>query len=258
MPPRPSAFPEDAHFRETLATAIKEHPFSVSPFFTDFLAPWEQALVRSTLLGLGQPFHVTAWGGYTVARSAMLGLHPLHPVPEARFPFAWFRADPQETWHQLSREAVLSALEFPGTDRTGWSGRQIGDVNATDTGWCGVLRSTIGSPEGEWAGIRFTPADQGVLEQYTGRRVVIREGGSVAALRLDAIAALAHKPGRSQFKQLIENGGAMLNYKPVTKGSAAVTRGDIISLRGFLSVMVTEIGQPNKKGRLWVRVESLD
>lgn len=264
MPPKPSAFPEDAQLRERFAAEVRSHPFSRTPLFTEFLPPWDQALLKAELLTLGQPFHVTSWGGYTLARGCMLGIHPMHPVEEARFPMAYFHAEPAETYHRLTREAVLNALElmegdFSGDGFPGYKPREIGDVNATDTGWCGVVKLGVRPPVGEWAGIRFTEADQGIMEKFPGgRRLVIREGGSVAALRLDAVAGLAHKPTRSQFKTLIENGGAMLNYKPVIKGSAAIEMGDVISLRGFPTVRVVEIGHPNKKSRLWVRVESMD
>ncbi|MEO7995457.1 MAG: hypothetical protein ABI743_13755 [bacterium] len=257
MPSGPSRFPEDAGFRTDFTARLMAHDFGKGPYFTVFLNPWEQALAMSEMVLHQRPFHVTAWGGSSVARGKVLGLHPFEPIDPARFPLLYFRASPAATFGTLSRDTVLEALMAPQGGSYGWMPMAIGDVNPAGPDWVGVV---LASPGLSLAAInhhevRVVAADVGDMEANPGRVVGTRAGGSVASLRLDAIASLAHRPNREQFKRLVENGGCLVNYKPVTKGSHPINLHDLISLRGFPTVQVREIGTPNKKSRIWVRVE---
>ena len=255
----PTRFPEDLEFRETFTSQLLGHDFGRGPLFTHFLNPWEEALVRAELLLHQRVLHLTAWGGYELARGKVVGLHPFHPVDPPRFPFLYFRALPKEAFGSLTRDAVLMALMTRWPSQPLWLPAEIGDVNPAPPGWVGVLLRKEVSPMGLWGegSVVFEAASESDLSLHPGRTMTIRENGTVAALRLDAIAALAHRPSREQFKRLVENGGALLNYRPVNKGAVSVRSGDVISLRGFPSVVISEVSAPNKKGRLGVRVESI-
>ena len=76
--------------------------------------------------------------------------------------------------------------------------------------------------------------------------------GTVAALRLDAIAALAFRISREEVKRKIEASLASLNHLVTEKPDALCAEGDLISLRGHGRARVTRIGGESKKGRIFV------
>lgn len=250
----PTAFPEDLEFREEFTHRIVAHDFGKGPMYTRFLSSWEESLARAEILLHRQPFHLTIWGGYPQARRRLLALHPFHPTDPARFPLTAFRAFPSQQFATIGREPVLLALMAGPLGLPPYLPAEIGDVNQADGSWVGIVaRKEI--PVGTHGEVTFEPADLGDLIRYPGKSSVMREaGGSVATPRLDAVAAVVHKPNREQFKRLVENGGAMVNYRPITKGAVQVQAGDIISLRGFQTFQILELGGTSKKGRLWLKV----
>ncbi|HYE78060.1 MAG TPA: S4 domain-containing protein [bacterium] len=253
----PTAFPEDLEFREEFTQTLLSHDFSKGPLFTRFLSPWEESLLRAELLLHRRPFHVEAWGGYPQARRRLIAIHPFHPIDPARFPLAAFVAGPAQTFATVGREQVLLALMAGVDGGPPLLPAEIGDVNAMEGGWAGVVARTL-PPVGVQGEVRFAEADLALLWSNPGKPLAVRDGGSLATPRLDAVAAIAHKPSREQFKRLVENGGALVNYKPITKGSVQVQTGDIISLRGFPTFRIAELGGGSKKGRLWVKLELAD
>ena len=77
---------------------------------------------------------------------------------------------------------------------------------------------------------------------------------TVHSLRLDAVIAAGFNLSRADAADLIAAGHAKLRHLPTERGDARVAEGDAISLRGYGRLVVEEVGNPTKKGRLPLRL----
>ena len=78
---------------------------------------------------------------------------------------------------------------------------------------------------------------------------------TVAALRLDAVAAAGYGISRSRMAEEIKSQNVNLNGKEAKNASQSVTEGDIISFRGRGRVELAEIRGTTKKGRCAVTLK---
>lgn len=72
---------------------------------------------------------------------------------------------------------------------------------------------------------------------------------TVAALRLDAVAAAGYGISRSRMAEEIKSQNVKLNWKEAKSASQSVAEGDVMSFRGRGRVELTEIRGTTKKGR---------
>ena len=77
---------------------------------------------------------------------------------------------------------------------------------------------------------------------------------TVSSLRLDAVVSGGFGLSRAAAAELIAAGRVKLRHVPAVRPDARVGEGDAISARGYGRLVVTEVGQPNRKGRLPVRL----
>ena len=78
--------------------------------------------------------------------------------------------------------------------------------------------------------------------------------GTVASMRLDAVTAEGFALSRAAAAEMIAAGRAKLRHLPTDRPDARVAEGDVISLRGCGRLMVAQVGEPTKKGRLPLRL----
>ena len=76
--------------------------------------------------------------------------------------------------------------------------------------------------------------------------------GTVAALRLDALAALAFRLSREEIKRCIAHGTLSCNHRQAEKGDVLLQPGDLLSLRGHGRARLLSVGGESRKGRLFV------
>ena len=77
---------------------------------------------------------------------------------------------------------------------------------------------------------------------------------TVASLRLDAVIAAGFNLSRTEAAELIAAGHVKLRHLPNERCDARVEEGDAISVRGHGRLVVEEVGNPTKKGRLPLRL----
>lgn len=77
---------------------------------------------------------------------------------------------------------------------------------------------------------------------------------SLSSLRLDAVVAAVFNLSRSQVDAYIVNGETRINHLEVSKSSAAIKTGDLISVRGLGRFRLEEIGGLSRKGRQYVKI----
>lgn len=77
---------------------------------------------------------------------------------------------------------------------------------------------------------------------------------TVHSMRLDAVVAAGFNLSRGDAADLIAAGHVKLRHLPNEHTDARVGEGDVISVRGHGRLVVEEIGNPTKKGRLPLRL----
>ena len=78
---------------------------------------------------------------------------------------------------------------------------------------------------------------------------------TVAALRLDAVAAAGYGISRSRMAEEIKSQNVKLNWKEARSASQSVAEGDIMSFRGRGRVELSEIRGTTKKGRFAITLK---
>lgn len=102
-------------------------------------------------------------------------------------------------------------------------------------------------------GVKLEKAELSSLRQP--ERKVKRVSFSVKSMRFDAVLAGMFGLSRTAAASYISEGAASLNYAQCLKNDAAVSPGDVISLRGHGKGTVSSSGGVSRKGRLFVEAE---
>ena len=103
------------------------------------------------------------------------------------------------------------------------------------------------------AGVRLRRAEP--PELIPPEKKLKRVSFSVKSLRFDAVLAGMFGLSRTAAASDIAEGRASLNYSECLKNDAAVSPGDVISLRGHGKGTVSSAGGLSRKGRLFVEAE---
>ncbi len=224
------------------------------PEHTAFLTPQEQETCRAMLDGIGVTEGYLFCGGYDGAERRQL-----HFLPD------WAQ-EPEESvcalrcsWYQsgeLTHRDLLGSLMGLGITRESVGdilvdkAANAADILVTDTAAAFLLQ--------EW-----TQAGRAKLQVRTIDlhdlhipQAVFREvHDTVASLRLDSIVSAGFSLSRGKAAEAIESGRVQVNWQDVVKCGAAVTAGDIITVRGLGKCELTEVGNPTKKGRFFVTIK---
>jgi len=78
--------------------------------------------------------------------------------------------------------------------------------------------------------------------------------GTVASLRLDAVAGLAFGISRTKMAPFIKGENVRLNFKVVKDPATPVKEGDVISANRLGRARILEVGGQSKKGRTYVKI----
>lgn len=97
--------------------------------------------------------------------------------------------------------------------------------------------------------VKVTELPLGELQEQLGPRRVKEIKGTVASLRLDAVAGLGFGLSRSKIAPLVKGGQVKVNYQIVSQPSRTVKVGDLISLAGRGRIEVVETMGESRKGR---------
>ena len=79
--------------------------------------------------------------------------------------------------------------------------------------------------------------------------------GTVASLRLDAVASLGFGLSRTKIGVLIKSEKAKVQYKTISNPAYQINQGEIISLRGRGRIEIADVGNLTKKNRIHVTIK---
>lgn len=242
---------EDARLRARIADACDLCERRSCPRFVGFLDEHRQAVARAVLRETGQT-NVLFFGGYDGAERVMLGVFPdFMEADPALFPMTALR-------FRYRPQAALNHRDFLGTLLAAGIKRDvIGDI-VCEAGFAVVfvaeevapfLAENIQKVGGEGVAVEY-PYEGAVTVQREFRELT----DTVASPRLDSMVKAATRLSREEAARRIEAGLVSLNHMPCLSVSAAVSAGDVLSVRGNGRFIVDAVGPQTKKGRFLVKL----
>ena len=252
---RVGAAPEDqillSHALDQLETCARRS----IPTHTGFLSPAQWTAVAQLTEQVGGAELLTL-GGYPEAERRRCLFLPDYLPPETVEPEEYISAL-RLTWyapHSLSHRDLLGSLMGLGLKREG-----LGDLLVSE-GSCDLLLLPELSPfvadnlthAGREA-LHIVPISLDTLHFPTPKVKTIH--GSVASLRLDAVAAACFGLSRAKLSEYIRSGKVSVNYRTAQRPDLPLSPGDLLSCRGLGKGRLVAVGNPTRKGRLSVTLE---
>lgn len=217
------------------------------PKFTAFLNEQEQYFAEAFLRVGGYSY--TLWGGADCCVRKMLCVVPYECEPE-------FPVFPLTLTYK--KEFSLGHRDFLGSFMSLGIGReQIGDiltgegyavVFCTQTSRDMILNyvSKIGRVGVDVSEGINKPLPETLFEEVSA---------VVASMRADCIVSAVTGLSREKSADFVKAGSFTLNYEICTNVSKILSEGDIISLRGYGKMVLTDNGTETKKGRLRITLK---
>ncbi len=230
-------------FLDLAEAARKSRKYKLS----DFLDPHGQNVAEIVAANFAN-IKLEAQGGFAHGERKRIAFscEEFYGTPD--FQLEAFQVVWDKRYYELSHRDILGAFLGMGCAR-----EVLGDIVFTEEGAQFVADKAmenfilanltkIGAATVE---VSVIPISQ--LEEKEERVKVI--SATVAALRLDAVAAAGYGTSRSRMAEEIKGQNVKVNWQDAKSPSQAVVEGDIISFRSRGRVEVAEIRGTTKKGR---------
>lgn len=227
------------------------------PAHTPFLSPGERASVSDLLSAWGHPRHVF-FGGYPDAERTVCLFLPdwqeeEDAIADPEGPLAALEAT-FPNGAELSHRDILGSLMGLGITR-----EKLGEI-LVEGNRCQVLvlRDALPILLSQWesAGRWKAKLREISLSELTPKPPQVKTiRDTVAALRLDAVAATGFSLSRSKMAALISSGKLTLNGRECDKPDRPVEAGDVLTCRGLGKCVLTEVSGTSKKGRIMIVME---
>lgn len=238
--------------RLLLAKVLDQADFSLKKHqdtFTDFLSP-ELTAKALSFFQRQEDLFVLCYGGSEQAERQMLGFCPgYRSLEEGDFPICGVEI----RWSKFSalpgHRDILGSVLGLGLERG-----KTGDIFLTEERALVLVRKEMA----EYVATQLTKVGRAavkcqVLEDWSAllpRETAVEASCTVASLRLDAVLSAVFPISRSQAQALLQAERVFLNHQTVQKNEKAVQEGDLLSVRGYGRVRITEIGGKTKKDRV--------
>jgi RNA-binding protein YlmH len=220
-------------------------------YCTRFLDERQVFLAQQWLAGRAD-CQVFFWGGYPEAQRKICCMYPEWMQPEAEeVPVVCLTFSYRES-NTLTHRDFLGAFMSCGIQR-----ETVGDI-VTGSGRTQAIVTEAVAPLLQdvskigRCGVKVTdqmPFAMPLLQDFREIR------GTVAALRLDAVAALAIHESREKTVRLLQQGRIEVNYCPVLSPSFVLCEGDLFVVRGYGKFRIRSVTGLSKKGRLHILIE---
>jgi len=238
-----------AYFWSILEKAVDYH----LPQWTAFTDPRQQQIARDLLRSFPGEVKCFFYGGYPEAERVRICAVPKGVVNQdnrTRIGCVLVKGDfPPGV---LSYRDFLGALMGIGIKRDA-----LGDIvyRGEDKAYIFLLPELAPFLEQNLTGIgRFAAevkmADPEKLDLELAARQVREIKGTVASMRVDAVAGLGFGLSRSRIAPLIKGEQVKVNYQVINQPSKNVKVGDLISLAGKGRIVVADVLGESRKGRI--------
>lgn len=190
-------------------------------------------------------------GGWPDAERVQVCFHPFWA--EAEFTAEWVEIRWAAKFAHVEHRDLLGSLMALGMDRS-----YFGDLIALeDRAYLYCLPEVAARLPVEWDKAGNVPikvqllADAPVIEPPKGE--ILRD--TVASLRLDCVLASGMKTSRSRAAEIIRMGSVSVDHMPEERTDRVLTSGQLLSIRSFGRIRLTEVGNPTRKDRLPISLE---
>lgn len=243
---------EELLLKKRIAELKKRAEFAYKAEFTDFLTLSEIQTAKSVLGGANFLFY----GGFADSERQMLCVAPdtTEITPEL-FPICGMRITPKNVKfaENITHRDVLGSVLGLGLDRS-----VIGDIYLKEKEAYLLCAERIAPFLSEHlVQVRHTAVscriDLADTDEFKREFQTVTR--TVAANRIDAVAAAAFGISRSSVVSAVTGGKVFINGRETTSPSVTAKEGDIISFRGYGKVRLKEIGGLTKKGRISITLE---
>lgn len=235
-------------FRSRIADCIERFERQNIPVNTDFLDPSQQGICHKICRSAGCSYAIE--GGYESAERRILFLFPDYQeepdIENVIVPLSVCLAN-----NRMEHGDFLGAIMGLGVKRS-----CIGDILVDQSGATLLCTSVIApfiltnltSVGRHNVHVEsFSLSDIQVTDEDT-RNIT----GTVAALRLDAVASVAFHVSRSKISEEIMTGNVSVNWIPTTNRAKVLKKNDVISIRKKGRAKITECDNISRKGRIFV------
>jgi RNA-binding protein YlmH len=216
--------------------------------FSDFLDPIKAELF-SKVISESSDIIVKSFGGAEGCERKLLGFSPYwEELTEEDFPIDQIEIIFSKTGGKgLSHKDFLGSILGLGIDRAKigdifiFEKRAVAFVNKSVSDFIIIGLKSVGRVSVEASIVQdefFIPP----LLEYKETAV------NVASLRLDAVISAGFLLSRSLSLKLIQGDKAQINWVNISNPSAAVKKGDSITLRGHGRLIITDIEERRKEG----------
>ncbi|MEG6616461.1 photosystem II S4 domain protein [Peptococcaceae bacterium 1198_IL3148] len=228
-------------------SVLKNHQVAVS----DFYDPYHTGLVFSLVKGI-HDLSVVADGGYPNAERSRVVIYPDYLLPEqVDANLAFLSIEGNFKMVAVNHRDYLGSLMGLGLKRD-----KLGDIIVHESGADLIVDADVAP----YVRANLTKIGRVKVEIVEISREQLRLpeanikiiNATVAALRLDAVAAAGYGASRSKIVKEITAERLNLNWCPCSNPATLVKAGDMLSLRGRGRVKVAEVGGNTKKGRVAV------
>jgi RNA-binding protein YlmH len=217
---------------------------------TPFLDPREQYILTTLVKRENNGIKLENDGGYTNAERRRVCIFPDYLVLDVdAFSLVYLSIDSEVT---LEHREVLGSLLGLGIGR-----HMLGDIlpklNGADVIIVKEMKDYVMSTLTKVGRKGIIISEIARDRLWTEQQKEMEQQAIVSSLRLDTIIAAVCRISRSKSVHLVRLGKCKVNWQTVNQADYIVTNGDVISVRGYGRILLKEVREATKKGKLPIR-----
>ena len=220
---------------------------------SDFLDP-HGLNVAEIVAANFENIHLETQGGFPGAERQRAAFITTDFPGKVDFNLTGFLVQWDQRYYHLGHRDILGAFMGIGCKR-----EVLGDIVVLENGAQFVCEQALGNYI--TANLTTVGAAAVTLTEMPVTELKAREekvkviSATVAALRLDAVAAAGYGTSRSRMAEEIKGQNVKVNWQDVKNAAQAVKEGDVLSFRGRGRVEIAEVRGMTKKGRLSITLK---
>lgn len=236
---------ESSKLVDKLLHYYKKALYSNQPVLSEFLNPGQRAVLK---ILVGSDISFQEFGGYPAAEKKRVLLSEGASYSLDAFQISICQIVYPKKFVQLNHSMILGSLANSGIKT-----ETFGDIITDNHGNWQFMADNKLLPFFK-SELQYIGKTKVSIKQLPQTRVLVPADDSkmasviVASLRLDALLLAISKLSRSQIKAAVSAKLVKLNWFTVTETNLMLQRDDVLSLRKFGRLQITDIGQ-TKKGK---------